>query len=205
MSESDPAIPAPGGGRWAAEVRRLMIEVSKEYPNASPERQRELAGVALAQLCLATADIGIFEGEAAPAQDALLNLLMMIRDLEAGRRHPWAIPVSVGGTSWERQVDREVRLWAITFAKLQRAAGIGTVSAYRAVAAELNAVGYPATANGVKTWCTRHVRSPRKGDEERIAETFGSFRPTEDPASRLAAYSVESRQVLVELIERFQP
>jgi hypothetical protein len=205
MSQLERTLSTGVGAAWVEQVHRLMTDVGIEYPDASPERQRELAGVVVAQLCAAIADLGIFEGDASPAQDGLINLLMMIRDLESGRRHLWAAPVSVGGTSWERQVEREIRLWAITAVRLQQDAGLAVVASYRAVAADLSAAGYRAKENGVKTWCTRHARSPRNGDEARIAETLDSFKKADDPAIRARAFVVETQQVLSDLIGRFQP
>lgn len=190
---------------WIDQVHEMMIEIGTEYPRATMERKRRLAGAVIAQLLAATKDLGVFDGEAAPAEDALLQMLMMIGDLEGGRRHPWGLPISVGGTSGETQVDRELRLWAITGVILLKRSGKGPVAAYRAVAERLTAAGHAITDGGVKTWFTRYRRAPLPADRERVAARIMVLESTGADAATIASQYMADRDGLVRhIIERFQ-
>ncbi len=196
-------MPTPA---WINQVHDMMIEIGKEYPLATTERKRRLAGAAIAQLLAATRDLGVFQGEAAPAEDALLQMLMMIGDLEGGRRHAWALPISVGGTSGETQVDRELRLWAITGVILIKRAGRSPVAAYRAVAERLTAAGRAITDTGVKTWFTRHNRDPRPKDQDRISDRLKVLDSTGASSTVIADQYLADKDGLIRyIIERFQP
>lgn len=154
------------GAEWLAEVHRTMAEIGREFSSADMQRQRDLAGAAVAQITLALADVGVFEGDASGAQDALQNLLKMIRDLEHGRRHPWSIPTNFGGTRIEQQGDREVRLWAILATELLLQSGTKPEAAYQQVAAKLKAAKHRFTS--AKKWHTSYKKDRRPADVERV-------------------------------------
>lgn len=181
---------------WLTEVKRLMTEIGREYPLANASRQRQLAGAVVAQLSAALSDLGAFEGEARPSQDALEQILLMFTDLQHGRRHIWSSPTNVGGTRIEQAADREVRLWAIIAAELLERSGVKPEQAYRQVTSKLKAANHKFVS--AKKWHTSYKKNPRPADVERVESVLADRGLRfDDPVENGRAFLLDAAGILV--------
>jgi hypothetical protein len=180
---------------WIAEVHRLMTDIGREYSVADASRQRQLAGTVVAQLSLALTDLGVFDGEARLAQDALEQILLMFTDLKHGRRHVWAVPTNIGGTRIEQAADREVRLWAIIAAELLERSGVKPEEAYRQVAFKLKAANHKFAS--AKKWHTSYKKEQRPADVERVESALADRQSQfVDPAESARAFLLDPAGIL---------
>lgn len=130
-------------------VERLRARASEYATILDPSLKRNRSIAMVAEIVgFLKAVPGIRDSDLYPLKD----LFIFSEDLDHGRSHPWAKPVSVGGTNFESVAKTEIRIWAVIACLALIEADWKPKAAVVRVAQHLRESGRPYNWRTVQKW-----------------------------------------------------
>jgi hypothetical protein len=145
--------------QWAKLLHQSMEEYRTKYDAESETlKKRKIVGEMLGELWIALKAIPEFQ-KSDHALLPLKDLVFFLKDLELGKRHPWSMPLDIGGTNISSTAHRELRSWVKAVFNVLRQDGFKPKEAYVRIADGLaasgrkSAKGVPIGWRLVQAWC----------------------------------------------------
>ncbi len=155
----------PDPSDWITSLHGELLEGSEAYHFDDGPKRRRLAAMQLASVLSALMELPPFRND--KTLYPLKDILIFLNDLDLGKKHPWSIPFSFGGTSATTTSQNELHAYVRVVHEFLTKNGFTPKEAYEHIASGLQESGRKGRNGGalswrtVQSWCRK---TPSLGD-----------------------------------------